>query len=86
MTPVTKKMKRPCIVLSPVGEVDVDWTMSKLIEDIFEKSIQKMMPQILQTVKDEVRTTINDIVDAKIEKLQNKLSLKIDLEQEKAKL
>ena len=44
MTPVTKKTpatKRPCIVLSPVGEVDVDSTMSKLIEDSFEKSIQK---------------------------------------------
>ena len=88
MTPVTKTPapKRPCTVLSPIGEVDVESTMSKLIEDSFEKSIQKMMPQILQTVKDEVRTTINDIVDAKIEELQNKLSLKIDLEQEKAKL
>ena len=66
-TPVTKIVKRSCTVLSPVEESNSE----KTVESSIKRSIDNLVPCILETIRTELRNTISEIVDAKISDLRN---------------
>ena len=85
-TPVAKSVKRSCTVLSPVEESNSDVNLEKTVESSIIRSIDKLVPCILENIRTGLRNTINEIVDAKISDLRNGLDGKVNLEAAKSKL
>ena len=64
-TPVAKRVRRSCAVLSPVKEANPDVNLEKKVESSIKRSIDNIVPCILETIRTELRNTISEIVDAK---------------------
>ena len=64
-TPVAKSVKRSCTVLSPVEESNSDVNLEKTVESSIKRSIDHLVPCILETIRTELRNTISEIVNAK---------------------
>ena len=85
-TPVAKSVKRSCAVLSPVEEANPDVNLEKKVESSIKRSIDNIVPCILETLRTELRNTISEIVDSKTSDLRNELDGKVNLEATKSKL
>ena len=85
-TPVAKSVKRSCAVLSPAEEAHPDVNLEKTVESSIKRSIDNLVPCILETIRTELRNTISEVVDAKISDLRNELDGKVNLEATKSKL
>ena len=85
-TPVAKSVKRSCTVLSPVEESNSGVNLGKTVESSIKRSIDNLVPCILQTIRTELLNAISEVVDAKISDLRSELDGKVNLEAAKSKL
>ena len=84
--PVAKSVTRSFSVLSPVEESNSDVKLEKTVESSIKRSIDNLVPCILETIRTELRNTISEIVNVKISDLRNELDGKVNLEAAKSKL
>ena len=70
------KIKRGRTIFSRLIEISDESELRKTIEDSIEKSMNKVFPKILDTLRKELRSTINRIVDNKIKNLEIKSNAK----------
>ena len=85
-THVAKSVNRSCTVLSPMEQSNPDVNLEKTVESSIKRSIDNLVPCILETIRNELRNTISEIVDAKVSDLRNELEGKVNLEATKSKL
>ena len=83
-TPASKKIKRGSTVLSPLTEISGESDLHITIKDSIEKSKKNVLPSILDTLRKELRSTINENVDNKNKNLESKSKGKLLFESEKA--
>ena len=75
-----KRVQRGCTVLSPVEEANPDVNLEKAVESSIKRSIDNLVPRILEMIRTELRNTTSEIVDAKIWDPKNELDGKVNLE------
>ena len=69
-TPLNKpKNKRGCNVLSPAENASNAVDISQAIESGVQKALASLIPTIVQSIRSELRSTINEIVDDKLKQM-----------------
>ena len=83
---VAKSVNRSVTVFSPVEEANPDMNLERTLDSSIKRSIDNLVPCILETIRTELRTTISKIVDAKLSDLRNEFNGKVNLEAAKSQL
>ena len=79
-TAVAKSVKRSFTVTSPLEESNSVMNLEKTVQSSIKRSIDNIVPCILETIRTQLRNTISAIVDAKNSDLTNELYCKVNLE------
>ena len=74
-------------MLSPVNEISLEPAVVKSIEESIHKStITSLIPTTMETIRSELRVTIDEIIDKKLNELRSDMQCELDVQAEDAKL
>ena len=78
--------KLGCNVLSPADNAFNDVGITKAIELGVQKTVGNLNPTLVQSIRSELRSTINEIVEDKLEQMKKEMQLRSDFENRKFEL